>query len=67
MNHSIKNGLFVFILLVITAGLFVMANPVDYIFAIEGEGKNTNIGTTTDSSPPNSNKKEGCSPLDPRC
>jgi hypothetical protein len=23
--------------------------------------------STTDSSPPNSNKKEGCSPLDPRC
>ncbi len=53
MNHSIKNGLFIFILSVITAGLFVMANPVDYIFAIEGEGKNTYIGTTTDSSPPN--------------
>jgi hypothetical protein len=67
MNHSIKNGLFIFILSVITVSLFVMANPVDYIFAIEGEGKNTDIESTTDSSPPNSNKKEGCSPLDPRC
>jgi hypothetical protein len=67
MNHSIKNGLFIFILSVITVSLFVMANPVDYIFAIEGEGKNTDIKSTTDSSPPNSNKKEGCSPLDPRC
>lgn len=65
MNHSIKNGLF--ILSVITVSLFVMANPVDYIFAIEGKGKNTDIESTTDSSPPNSNKKEGCSPLDPRC
>ena len=44
MKHSIKNGLFIFILSIITAGLFVMANPVDYIFAIEGEGKNTDIG-----------------------
>jgi hypothetical protein len=44
-----------------------MTNPVDYIFAIEGEGKNTDMESTTDSSPPNSNKKEGCSPLDPRC
>ena len=44
-----------------------MANPVHYIFAIEGEGKNTYMESTTDSSPPNSNKKEGCSPLDPRC
>ncbi|MGZ5490356.1 MAG: hypothetical protein ACXW2E_08545 [Nitrososphaeraceae archaeon] len=52
---------------IITAGLFVMANPVDDIFAIEGEGKNTGMESTTDSSPPNSNKKEGCSPLDPRC
>jgi hypothetical protein len=67
MNHSIKNGLFIFILSVITAGLFVMANPVDYIFAIEDEGKNTDMESTTDLSPPNSNKKEGCSPLDPRC
>jgi hypothetical protein len=67
MNHSIKNGLFIFILSVITAGLFAMANPVDYIFAIEDEGKNTDMESTTDSSPPNSNKKEGCSPLDPRC
>jgi hypothetical protein len=67
MNHLIKNGLFIFILSVITVSLFVMANPVDYIFAIEGEGKNTDIESTTDSSPPNSNKKEGCSPLDPRC
>jgi hypothetical protein len=67
MNHSIKNGLFIFILSIITAGLFVMANPVDDIFAIEGEGKNTDMESTTDSSPPNSNKKEGCSPLDPRC
>ena len=67
MNHSIKNGLFIFILSVITVSLFVMANPVDYIFAIEGEGKNTDIESTTDSSPPNSNKKEGCSPLDPSC
>lgn len=67
MNHSTKNGLFTFILSVITAGLFVMANPVDNIFAIEGEEKNTDIESTTDSSPSNSNKKEGCSPLDPRC
>jgi hypothetical protein len=67
MNHSIKNGLFIFILSVITAGLFVMANPVNNIFAIEGEEKNTDIKSTTDSSHPNSNKKEGCSPLDPRC
>ncbi len=67
MNHSIKNELFIFILSIITAGLFVMANPVDDIFAIEGEGKNTDMESTTDSSPPNSNKKEGCSPLDPRC
>jgi hypothetical protein len=67
MKHSIKNGLFIFILSIITAGLFVMANPVDDIFAIEGEGKNTYMESTTDSSPPNSNKKEGCSPLDPRC
>ena len=44
-----------------------MANPVDYIFAIEGEGKNTDMESTTDSSPHNSNNKEGCSPLDPRC
>ena len=44
-----------------------MTNPVDYIFAIEGEGKNTDMESTTDSSPPNSNKKEVCSPLDPRC
>ena len=67
MNHSIKNGLCIFILSVITVSLFVMANPVDYIFAIEGEGKNRGIESTTDSSPPNSNKKEGCSPSDPRC
>ena len=67
MKHSIKNGLFIFILSIITAGLFGMANPVDNIFAIEGEGKNTDMESTTDSSPPNSNKKEGCSPLDPRC
>ena len=67
MKQSIKNRLFIFILSIITAGLFVMANPVDYIFAIEGEGKNTDMKSTTDSSPPNSNKKEGCSPLDPRC
>ena len=44
-----------------------MANPVDYIFAIVGEGKNTDMESTTDSSSPNNNKKEGCSPLDPRC
>ena len=44
-----------------------MANPIDYIFVIEGEGKNTDKESTIDSSPPNSNKKEGCSPLDPRC
>jgi hypothetical protein len=67
MNHSIKKGLFIFILSVITAGLFVMANSVAYIFAIEGEGKNTDKESTIDSSLPNSNKKEGCSPLDPRC
>ena len=67
MNHSIKNGLLLFILSVITAGLFVMASPVDYIFAIEGEGKNTDMESTTDSSPLNSNNKAGCSPLDPRC
>ena len=67
MKHLIKNGLFIFILSIITAGLFVMANPVDDIFAIEGEGNNTDMESTTDSSPPNSNKKEGCSPLDPRC
>lgn len=30
------------------------------------EGKNTDKESTTDS-PPNNNKKEGCSPLDPRC
>ena len=44
-----------------------MANPVDYIFAIVGKGKNTDMESTTDSSSPNNNKKEGCSPLDPRC
>jgi hypothetical protein len=44
-----------------------MASPVDDIFAIEGEGKNTYMESITDSSPPNSNKKEGCSPRDPRC
>ena len=68
MNHSIKNGLSIFILSVIIAGLFVMANPVYNIFAIKDEGeKNTDNESTTDSTPPNSNKKEGCSPLDPRC
>jgi hypothetical protein len=44
-----------------------MASPVDDIFAIEGEGKNTYMESITDLSPPNSNKKEGYSPLDPRC
>ncbi|MGZ5548482.1 MAG: hypothetical protein ACXWFZ_11090 [Nitrososphaeraceae archaeon] len=45
-----------------------MTNPIDNIFAIKYEvGKNTDMESTTDSSPPNSNKKEGCSPLDPRC
>jgi hypothetical protein len=42
-----------------------MASPVDDIFTIAGEGKNTNMESIIDSSPPNSNKKEGCSPLDP--
>ena len=46
MKHSIKNGLFIFIFSIITAGLFVMANPVDYIFAIEGEEKNTDMEST---------------------
>ena len=68
MKYSIKNGLFIFILSIITAGLFVMANPIDNIFAIKNEGgKNTDKESTTDSLPSNSNKKEGCSPLDPRC
>ena len=67
MKHSIKNGLFIFIFSIITAGSFVMTNPVNYIFAIEGEEKNTDMESTTDSSPPNSNNKIGCSPLDPRC
>jgi hypothetical protein len=44
-----------------------MASPVDDIFAIEGEGKNTYMESITDLSPPNSNKKEGYSPRDPRC
>ena len=44
-----------------------MANPVDYIFAIEGDEKNTDMESTTNSSPPNGNNKIGCSPLDPRC
>jgi hypothetical protein len=43
---------------VITAGLFVMANPVNNIFAIEGEEENTDIKSTIDSSHPNSNKKK---------
>ena len=47
MKHSIKNGLFIFILSIITAGLFVMANPVDYIFAIEGDEKNTDMESPT--------------------
>ncbi len=67
MKHSIKNGLFIFILSIITAGSFVMTNPVNYIFPIEGDEKNTDMESTTDSSPPNSNNKTGCSPLDPRC
>ncbi|HEU4482246.1 MAG TPA: hypothetical protein VFR65_04260 [Nitrososphaeraceae archaeon] len=45
----------------------IMANSIDDIFAIKDEGgKNTDKESTTDS-PPNNNKKEGCSPLDPRC
>ena len=68
MNHKIKNGLFTLAFSVIVVGLFVMTNPIDNIFAIKDEGgKNTDMESTTDSSPPNSNKKEGCSPLNPRC
>jgi len=45
-----------------------MTNPIDNIFAIKNEGgKNTDKESITDSLPSNSNKKEGCSPLDPRC
>ena len=61
MNYPIKNGLFIFILSVIAVGLFLMANPVDYIFAIGGEGINADIESTSVSPPPNNNK-EGCSP-----
>ena len=66
MNYPTKNGFFIFILSVIAVGLFVMANPVDYIFAIEGKGINPDRESTNVTLPPNNNK-EGCTPLDPRC
>jgi hypothetical protein len=58
---------YIVIFSVIVVGLFVMTNSIDNIFAIKDEvGKNTDKESTTNSSP-NSNNKEGCSPLDPRC